>query len=149
MTDQIEPERHPLLPIGFLIRKVYQKNQAIWQSMCPDQQMTSMQSATLTVLDHLGPCSLTELGRAAAMDPATTRGVVERLHQRGMIALMDDPADKRKVIVRLEPPALRFLEIISPIMPRITDATLKPLNIAERLALEFLLLKLTEADAVE
>ncbi len=148
MTDRTDTERHPLT-IGYLIRKVYQKNQAIWQAMCPDPQITSIQTATLTVLDHLGPCSLTELGRAAAMDPATTRGVVERLHQRGMISLMDDSADKRKVIVRLEQPGFRFLAAIAPIMPRITDATLRPLNIAERLALEFLLLKLTEAGGAE
>jgi hypothetical protein len=31
-------------------------------------------------------------------------------------------------------------------MPRISDATLAPLNVAERLALEFLLLKVTEAN---
>jgi DNA-binding MarR family transcriptional regulator len=133
-------------PIGFLLRKFYQKNQALWQTMCPDPQMTSVQSAALTTIRRLGPCSLTELGRAAAMDPATTRGVVERLRQRGMIALFDDPADKRKVIVRLEPPGHRFLAIMEPVMPRISDATLAPLNVAERLALEFLLLKVTEAD---
>jgi len=63
-----------------------------------------------------------------------------------MIALFDDPADKRKVIVRLEPPGHRYLAIIEPVMPRISDATLAPLNVAERLALEFLLLKVTEAN---
>lgn len=130
--------------IGFLIRKFYQKNQAIWQAMCPDPQMTSVQSATLTALQRLGPCSLTDLGRAAAMDPATTRGVVERLRQRDMIALFDDPADKRKVIVRIEPPGLNYLAVIEPVTPLIADATVTPLNVAERLALEFLLLKVTD-----
>jgi DNA-binding MarR family transcriptional regulator len=133
-------------PIGFLIRKFYQKNQAIWQTLCPDPQMTSVQSATLSALRELGPCSLTDLGRAAATDPATTRGVVERLRQRGMITLLDDPADKRKVIVRLAPPGLRFLATIDPVMPRIADATVAPLNVAERLALEYLLLKVTDAE---
>jgi MarR family transcriptional regulator, lower aerobic nicotinate degradation pathway regulator len=136
-------------PIGFLIRKFYQKNQALWQAMCPDPQMTPAQSAALSTVRRLGPCSLTELGRAAAMDPATTRGVVERLRQRGMIALLGDPGDKRKVIVRLEPAGSRYLATIAPVMPRITDATVKPLNIAERLALEFLLLKVTETEESE
>ena len=138
------PDREAAPPIGFLIRKFYQKNQAIWQALCPDQQMTSVQSATLTALAQNGPCSLTELGRAAAMDPATTRGVVERLRQRGMIALLGDPADRRKVIVRLEAAGADYLAVIAPVMPRIAAATLKPLNPAERLALEFLLLKVTE-----
>lgn len=133
-------------PIGFLIRKFYQKNQAIWHAMCPDPQMTSVQSATLSILQQLGPCSLTELGRAAAMDPATTRGVMERLRQREMITLFDDPSDKRKVMVRLAPPGLRYLAAIEPVMPRIADATVTPLNVAERLALEFLLLKVTDTE---
>jgi MarR family transcriptional regulator, lower aerobic nicotinate degradation pathway regulator len=149
MADETETAGDEWPPIGFLIRKFYQKNQALWQAMCPDAQMTSVQSAALSSIQRLGPCSLTELGREAAMDPATTRGVVERLRQRGMISLLDDPADKRKVIVRLEPAAQRYLQTIAPVMPRITDGTLRPLNIAERLALGFLLLKVTEADDSE
>ncbi len=149
MADEEDRPERAEWPIGFLIRKFYQKNQAIWQTMCPDPQMTSVQSATLNALRHLGPCSLTELGRAAATDPATTRGVVERLRQRGMIALLDDPADKRKVIVQLAPPGLRFLAAIDPVMPRIADATVAPLNVAERLALEYLLLKVTDTDRRE
>jgi DNA-binding MarR family transcriptional regulator len=149
MADDQDMMDNSWPPIGFLIRKFHQKNQALWQAMCPDPQMTSVQSAALTTIRRLGPCSLTELGRAAAMDPATTRGVVERLRQREMIALFDDPADKRKVIVRLEPRGHRYLTLIEPVLPRISEATLAPLNVAERLALEFLLLKVTEADEGE
>jgi DNA-binding MarR family transcriptional regulator len=138
--DEAESARQ----IGFLIRKFYQKNQAIWQQLCVDDQMTSVQSAALSVVYRDGPCSLTDLGRAAAMDPATTRGVVERLRVRGMISLIDDPADRRKVIVQLEPAARDYLAAMAPNMPRIAEATLSPLNPAERLALDFLLRKVTE-----
>ena len=139
--DEAESARQ----IGFLIRKFYQKNQAIWQDLCIDDQMTSVQSAVLSVVFRDGPCSLTDLGRAAAMDPATTRGVVERLRVRGMISLIDDPADRRKVIVQLEQPARDYLAAMSPNMPRIAEATLHPLNPAERIALDFLLRKVTAA----
>jgi DNA-binding MarR family transcriptional regulator len=132
--------------IGFLIRKFYQKNQAIWQALCVDDQMTSVQSATLSVVHRDGPCSLTALGRAAAMDPATTRGVVERLRVRGMISLIGDAADRRKVIVQLEQPARDYLAAMASAMPRIAEATLNPLNPAERVALEYLLLKVTASD---
>ena len=132
--------------VGFLIRKFYQKNQAIWQELCTDEQMTSVQSAALSVLLRDGPSSLTALGRAAAMDPATTRGVVERLRRRGMISLLGDAADRRKVIVRLEAPALAYLTTMAPVMPRIAEATLKPLSPVERVALEYLLLKVTETE---
>jgi len=146
MADKMDAPKELPPPIGFLIRKFYQKNQAIWQATCPDPQMTSVQHATLRAVQSLGSCSLTELGSAAAMDPATTRGVVERLRQRGMIALLDDETDKRKVIVRLEPPGARYLATMEAIMPRVADLTVTPLNSAERLALEFLLLKVTETD---
>jgi len=132
--------------IGFLIRKFYQKNQAIWQALCVDDQMTSVQSAALSVVQRDGPCSLTALGRAAAMDPATTRGVVERLRVRGMISLIGDATDKRKVIVQLEQPARDYLAAMATAMPRIAEATLEPLNPAECVALEYLLLKVTAAD---
>ena len=135
-----------VLPVGFLLRKFYQKNQAIWQALCPDKQMTSVQSAALSVLHGGGPCTLTTLGRAAAMDPATTRGVVDRLRRRGMISLQSDPVDRRKVIVQLEPAAQAYFTAMAATMPRIEEATLAPLNPAERIALEYLLHKVTGTD---
>ncbi len=42
--------------IGFLIRKLYQKNQIIWNEMCVDEQVTSPQASVLVVLMHEGPC---------------------------------------------------------------------------------------------
>ena len=142
-ADPLWEEHENARQIGFLIRKFFQKNQAIWQSLCPDKTMTSVQSAALSALVREGPCTLTTLGRAAAMDPATTRGVVDRLHRRGMIALIDDPADRRKVIVQLLPAAHDYLALVTRVMPGIADATLVPLNPAERIALEYLLRKVT------
>ena len=140
------PEADLTRHTGFLIRKFYQKNQAIWQQLCKDAQMTSVQYAVLTVLQHSGPSSLTEIGRQAAMDPATTRGVVERLRLRGMISLDSDSKDRRKVIVKILSPGSSFLRTMDPVMPQVTDATLQPLNAAERLALQFLLLKVTRTE---
>ncbi len=98
------------------------------------------------MLFHDGPSSLTATGRAAAMDPATTRGVVERLKRRGLIKVVADRSDRRKVILELKPEGRALIESILPILPRIADATLAPLNVAERFALEFLLAKVTGQD---
>jgi DNA-binding MarR family transcriptional regulator len=132
--------------IGFLIRKLYQKNQTIWNEQCLDDQITSPQSAVLFTLSRQGPCSLTELGRATAMDPATTRGVVDRLNKRQMISLQDDETDRRKVILHLDHAGRDFVERMRPIIPQIADATLSPLNVAEQIALHYLLLKLTQEE---
>ena len=144
-VDELSPSESAR-QIGFLIRKFYQKNQAIWQRLCPDEAMTSVQSAALSVLLRDGPCTLTTLGRAAAMDPATTRGVVDRLQRRGMISLIDDKADRRKVIVQLLPAAHAYLDAMAETMPWIAEATLTPLNPAERVALEYLLRKVTDGE---
>lgn len=132
--------------IGFLIRKFYQKNQAIWQRFTPDSSITSVQASALTVLDYHGSLSLTQLGREAAMDPATTRGVVERLRARDMISIESDLADKRKVIVKLEEPGYKLLSKLKKVMPGISEETLAPLNPAEQIALEYLLAKVTRAN---
>ena len=131
--------------IGFLIRKFYQKNQAIWQALCPDEAMTSVQSAALSVLLRDGPCTLTTLGRAAAMDPATTRGVVAPLPRRGLVSVIAAPAGRRHVIVELMPPG-DYLGLMAEVMPQIAEATLTPLNPAERVALEYLLRKVTDGE---
>jgi len=128
--------------VGFLLRKAYQFNMAIWQSLCIDPQLTSVQTAVLAVLHDMGPCSLTTLGREAAMDPATTRGVVDRLRERGLIVLLDDMTDRRKVIAQLVEPGRRLFENMIPALAKISEQTMVRLNPAERVALIFLLRKM-------
>lgn len=128
--------------VGFFLRKIYQKNQKIWLAHCPDPSLTSVQAGVLTVLLNAGSCSLSELGAAAAIDLSTVRGVTERLRRRKLVSLRKDKDDARKVIVHLEPSGReKILELI-PIMRVIADATLHPLNPAERIALEYLIQKL-------
>lgn len=130
------------LRIGLVLRKIYQKNQAIWQEHCPDPSLTSVQASALTVLHYQGACSLSELGAAAAIDQSTVRGVVDRLRKRKLVALLTDKQDGRKVIVKLEPEGEALIAEMIPIMRKIVDATLDPLNPGERIALVFLIEKL-------
>jgi DNA-binding MarR family transcriptional regulator len=132
--------------VGFLLRKAYQRNMVIFQQHTPVPQLTSMQAATLMVLLDESPCSLTTLGRAAAMDPATTRGVVERLHERELVSLVSDSKDKRKVMVQLVKRGQQLAQDMVPILTRIADETTKSLNDAERIALTYLLEKIANGD---
>jgi DNA-binding MarR family transcriptional regulator len=132
--------------VGFSLRKIHQKNQAIWQELCPDPSLTPVQAGALSVLYYQGPCSLSELGAAAAIDLSTVRGVVDRLRKRRLVSTKTDKRDGRKVIVRLEPAGEELIVQMMPIMRRIADETLKPLNPAERLAFEFLVQKLIGDD---
>ena len=125
--------------VGFLLRKASQRNLIIFQKLAPVPSLTSVQAAALIVLVDHSPCSLTTLGRAAAMDPATTRGVAERLSEKGWVSLVPDSRDKRKVMVRLEKKGRQFALDLIPVLNRIADETLSPLNEAERIALVYLL----------
>lgn len=132
--------------VGYFLRKFHQKNQAIWQAHCPDPSLTSVQAGALGVLHYLGPCSLSELGAAAAIDLSTVRGVVERLRKRHLVSTRTDKQDGRKVIVTLEAAGEQLITDMLPIMRRIADDTLSPLNPAERVAFEFLIQKIIAAD---
>lgn len=132
--------------VGFLLRKAYQRNMVIFQKHTPIAQLTSMQTAALIVLLEHNLCSLTDLGRAAAMDPATTRGVVERLHERDLVSLLSDSRDKRKVMVQLEKRGRQVAQEMVPILVKIADETMKPLNDAERVALAYLLQKIADGE---
>jgi DNA-binding MarR family transcriptional regulator len=132
--------------IGFLLRKASQRNLAIFQRHAPFPNLTAVQAAALMVLIDYSPCSLTTLGRQAAMDPATTRGVVERLNERGFVSLLSDANDKRKVIVRLERKGRQITNDIIPILFSIADETMARLNEPERAMLLHLLDKMTAGD---
>jgi MarR family transcriptional regulator, lower aerobic nicotinate degradation pathway regulator len=135
--DQFEKQ------IGFLLRKASQRNLAIFQRQAPLPNLTSVQAAALIVLMDHSPCSLTTLGHLAVMDPATTRGVAERLAERHLISLLSDPKDKRKVIVRLDRKGRHLATELIPILFSIADETMASLNEAERAMLLHLLCKMT------
>lgn len=129
--------------VGFLLRKAYQRNALLFQRHSPGRQLTGPQGAVLIALFGSPPCSLTELGRRTAMDPATTRGVVERMRERGLVSVSPGTRDKRQVMVRLEEQGNELYEMLVPARLRIDEDTMGALNAAERVALVMLLKKIT------
>ena len=128
--------------VGFLLRRAYQKNMLVFQKYSPDPDLTSVQAASLLALREHSPCSFAKLGRMAAMDPATTRGVVQRMRKRHLISTTPGLEDKREVIIHLEAEGRRLVEALDDASVKIVDATLAGLNSAEKIALEFLLRKI-------
>jgi DNA-binding MarR family transcriptional regulator len=144
-----QPRQMPLQmkeQVGFLLRKAYQRNMTIFQNLCPDRKLTAMQAAALVSLIDIGPCSLSALGSRAAMDPATTRGVVDRLLERKLVSLSTDRIDRRKVIVKIKPSGRKLIDEMLPVFDRIADDTMAQLNSAERVVLVTLLQKVGYGD---
>ena len=129
--------------IGHLLRKAYQKHLAIFGQNINDPQLTAVQFATLSASRQLGPSSMSDLGKATAIDAATTRGIIERLRARGLIRLEVNAEDRRKVIVELTDAGNTLVEQATPVAAQISELTMTSLNEVERVAVLYLLRKLS------
>jgi len=133
--------------VGHLLRKAYQTHVAIFQSLNNVPQVTPTQFAVLCAINENGPCSLTVIGRHIVMDLATVRGTIERLSDRGLVSFSRDAADRRQVIAKLTPEGRDVIAKMTPTAKAISEATVQRLNPAERIALIYLLTKISSADA--
>src|SRR6202049_3588357 len=113
MTRQLSTKRSVKPPrpayileeqIGFILRQVWQRHATIFARDI-GINLTPTQWAALAKLLESGPCSQNQLGRLTAMDVATIKGVIDRLTARGLTETSSDPADGRRLLVRLTPAA--------------------------------------------
>jgi DNA-binding MarR family transcriptional regulator len=132
--------------VGHLLRKAYQTHVAIFQSLNNVPQVTPTQFAVLCAVNENGPCSLTVIGRHIVMDLATVRGIIERLSDRGLVSFSRDETDRRQVIAKLTPEGQDIIVTMTPAAKAISEATVQRLNPAERVALQYLLTKISSAE---
>lgn len=137
-----EPDYSVEDQIGFVLRRTHQRASAIFETVMGDFQVTPTQFTTLIKLQDLGEVSQNRLGRMAAMDPATTFGVISRLKKRGLITQRTDPNDARRVLLRLTPEGDKCANAMRGIAVRVTGETLAPLNGDEQKTLLALLARL-------
>nr|WP_245398618.1 MarR family transcriptional regulator [Oceaniglobus trochenteri] len=123
------------------MRQVSQRHALIFQANAPDG-LTPTQFSTLIRLQENGPCSQNELGRAAAMDVATIKGVVDRLRAKGLVELTEYPGDKRRRLITLTDRARNLIPALKEAGTQITEQTLEPLDKGERDTLIALLSRL-------
>lgn len=128
--------------VGYLLRLANQRHTAIFQGRMLDG-LTPTQFATLVRLAQHGSCSQNQLGRLAAMDIATIKGVVDRLRQKGLVTTEPSQEDKRRSLVSLTEKARESMDKLTGMGALITEETLAPLSPAERRTFIDLLRKLT------
>ena len=129
--------------VGHLLRKAYQTHLAIFQSLNNHPSVTPTQFAVLCAVRDCGPCSLTVIGRRIVMDLATVRGIMERLAKRGLVSMSRGDSDRRQVIATLEPKGRKILTEMLPVAQEISEVTTQDLSVAEKVALTYLLEKLS------
>jgi len=129
--------------IGYVLRRAHQRASAIFDVVMGKFQITPTQFTTLIKLQDMGEVSQNRLGRMAAMDPATTFGVISRLKKRDLIAQRTDPNDARRILLRLTPDGIKQTSEMRIAALQVTNDTLSPLSLEEQQALLTLLGKLT------
>jgi len=128
--------------IGFVLRKVHQRASAIFESVMGEFDVTPMQFTVLIKLDDEGETSQNQLGRLAAMDPATTFGVISRLKKRGFVIQRKDPTDGRRILLDLTQSGQQKAQEMRHRAAEVSAQTLEPLAPDERETILVLLNKM-------
>ncbi len=128
--------------IGFVLRKVHQRASVIFERVMREFKVTPMQFTLLVKLDDMGDVSQNQLGRLAAMDPATTFGVINRLKKRDLVQQRSDPNDGRRVILTLTEKGQAKISAMRGKAVEVSAQTLAPLDPEDRTHLLNLLSKL-------
>ena len=126
--------------VGHLLRRAQQRHLGVFAAVIPE--LTTTQFAALARLMELGPVSQNQLGRAAAMDAATIKGVVGRLVARRLVETALDPDDRRRLVVGPTPEGRALYARVVPQALEATRRTLEPLTPAEAARFVALLRKL-------
>ncbi len=132
--------------IGHLLRRAHQRASAIFAERIGEDRLTPLQYAALVKVHDCGSVTQNHLGRLTAMDPATIRGVVKRLRDRGLIAPRADLAHRRRIVWRLTAAGVAVVARSVPRGRRISAQTLKPLSPEEQSVFLSLLQRLGEDD---
>lgn len=128
--------------IGYLLRLAGQRHTAIFQENITDG-LTPTQFSTLIRISEQGHVSQNHLGRLAAMDVATIKGVVDRLKAKALVEVRPHPEDKRRTNIFLTEKAEMLIGTLKKDGRWITEKTLAPLSGKERAELVKLLKKIT------
>ncbi len=128
--------------VGFLLRKALQRHTAIFAEEMP-LGLTPTQFAALSKLKEVGPCSQNRLGRIAAMDVATIKGVVDRLRVRQLVVTTLDSTDRRRRLIDLTTAGHQVVTEAQGAGRTITERTLETLSSRERVSLLRLLAKIS------
>ena len=126
--------------VGYKLRLANQRHLDIFAEELPE--ITPTQFSVMVRLHQHGTLSQNHLGREVGMNAATTKGVVERLVNKGLVAIQPSRTDRRRLLVSLTGEGSKTIRAAVNKAKRITERTLANLNQRERRRLMELLDKL-------
>ena len=120
--------------IGYLLRRAHQVGSAAFHQ-ADDTGLSVIQFATLASLVRSGPDSQNSLGRSVGSDAATTKGIVQRLHRRGLVDIHDDPTDRRMKTIEITEAGRAVYERGARASQESSEVILAPFSPGERIVL--------------
>ncbi|MGE3247823.1 MAG: MarR family winged helix-turn-helix transcriptional regulator [Beijerinckiaceae bacterium] len=146
-TKRVAP-RPATLPFdaraGHLLRRAYHMAREQARTLLRDLDVTPRQSAALQAISNRGSLSQQDIGEAIGMEPANVHGLVDRLKKKQLIVAARDPANPRRMRVRLTAAGEAMIAELEAIAHRGEETALAKLSEAERAQLVGLLRKLVE-----
>ncbi len=127
--------------VGFLMRVAMQRHTSIFMSLMA-HKLTQTQFAALAKLIEVGTCSQNHLGRLIYLDPATIKGVIDRLRRRKLVTIQVNPKDRRRSMIAVTTSGCRVASEAIDRAHRITPKALVALKPLEQRELVRLLQKM-------
>lgn len=143
-SDRLEFDRFP----GHLIRRLQQVAVSLFQEGTESAgcEITPVQYAALRAIETYPMIGQAMLAGVIAYDRATIGGVVDRLEAKGLVRRMHSPGDRRVRLLVIEPAGIRLLKCLSPLVAKVQDRILDPLDPEERAEFVRMLVKLACAN---
>lgn len=135
---------------GHLVRRLHQISVAVFAERMTEAgiALTPVQFAALSAISERPGVDQATLAAVVAYDRATLGGVVDRLHQKGLIARQVGTSDRRARVLSLTEAGQTLLAAARPTVTALQDEILSGLDGQERAALIELLKKATRTGAV-
>ncbi len=90
----------------YLLTQVAQRREAAMAEALKSHDVTVTKWRTLHLIFRLGGCTMGELARFSAADRTTLTRTVDQLCSEGHVRRSDDPNDRRRVLLSLNPSGL-------------------------------------------
>lgn len=111
-------------------------------------QLSPAARQALAVLDGAGePLSPTEIARRLIVTTASVTSLLDTLERRGLVERRPDPADRRRLLVAITPPAQAMVRQYVPEVVALQDAVMSGIGEEDRQQLIAVLTRIREAIA--
>jgi DNA-binding MarR family transcriptional regulator len=118
--------------IGFLLRLLEAKYDALYQSMTRQTDITPRQFGVLMALLQEGPLTAAALANRISCDRNTLSEMLKRMAERKLISKKSHPDDRRSIQVQITVKGKNALMAVVPVAARLQGLMLAPLSADDR-----------------